>query len=93
MVPTTSNRTPPAHALIHQVNPSASGTRARARPAARTICSADAHGRRKRVKMHDANVARFLDIEAEVSEGESGSSAGASDWSSDSDGSGRTLCY
>ena len=36
-------------------------------------------GRRKRMKMHDVHVARFLDIEAEVSQDETGSSGGASD--------------
>ena len=42
-------------------------------------------GRRKCMKMHDLHVARFLDIEAEVSEDETGSSGGASD-SDDSSG-------
>ena len=40
-------------------------------------------GRRKRMKMNDVHVARFLDIEAEVSEDETGSSGGASDSESD----------
>ena len=50
-------------------------------------------GRRKRVKMHDPNVARFLDIEAEVSEDEpeTGSSGGGSDSDSDN-GLGAALC-